>query len=80
MSHTSLVRTRRFATRTTSPAAQPARAVQAAKRALRGARSLPLAAGLDLERSSFEHVLAISDAREGVAAYLERRSPSFSHA
>jgi enoyl-CoA hydratase/carnithine racemase len=58
----------------------PARAVQAAKRALRGGFDLPLQEGMALEREQFESVLGTADAREGVQAFLERRRPSFRHA
>jgi enoyl-CoA hydratase len=57
----------------------PARAVQAAKHALREGRDLPLREGLALEREQFEAVLQTDDAREGVQSFLERRPPAFRH-
>ncbi len=57
----------------------PARAVQAAKHALREGRDLPLREGLALEREQFEGVLQTADAREGVQAFLQRRPASFQH-
>lgn len=61
-------------------AALPALAVRAAKQALRVAGSLPLAEGLVAERRLFLGVAASSDAREGAAAFLDRRTPEFIHA
>jgi enoyl-CoA hydratase/carnithine racemase len=58
---------------------RPAAAVRAAKRALAGSADLPLPDGLLLERREFMRVLRTPDAREGVAAFLERRSPTFEH-
>ena len=58
----------------------PARAVQAATRALRAGPDLPLREGLALERELFEAVVQTADAREGVQAFLERRPASFHHA
>ncbi len=66
-------------TRAAAFAAQPAHAIQAAKRAVRDGAELPLAAGLDLERQAFVGVFNTSDAREGVTAFLERRTPAFGH-
>ena len=54
----------------------PAVAVRAVKRALAEA----LDESLDLERELFVEVFASADAREGVAAFRERRPPSFRHA
>jgi enoyl-CoA hydratase/carnithine racemase len=58
----------------------PARAVQAALRALRAGQELTLHAGLELERELFETVLTSDDAHEGVQAFLQRRAPAFRHA
>lgn len=60
-------------------AAQPAAAVQSAKSAVTGAAEQPLPAGLERERELFVAILGSADAREGVAAFLERRPAAFSH-
>lgn len=56
-------------------AALPAVAVQAAK----GALVEGLDDGLDRERECFLNVFASADAKEGVAAFRERRPPRFRH-
>jgi enoyl-CoA hydratase len=38
---------------------------------------LPLSAGLLMERRAFAMALASPDAREGIAAFLEKRSPDW---
>jgi enoyl-CoA hydratase/carnithine racemase len=60
-------------------AALPAVAVQSAKRALRRALEPGLDEGLDAERELFLAVCASEDAREGAAAFLAKREPSFRH-
>jgi enoyl-CoA hydratase/carnithine racemase len=60
-------------------AALPAVAVQSAKRALRQALEPGLDEGLDRERELFLAVTATEDAREGAAAFLAKREPSFRH-
>jgi enoyl-CoA hydratase len=60
-------------------AAQPALAVEAAKRAIRLGGELSLEAGLDVERGLFTEILASADAREGVEAFISRREPRFGH-
>ncbi len=52
-------------------------AVSAAKRVATAALGLPLAAGLDLERAAFLACFAAADRAEGIAAFLEKRPPSF---
>jgi len=52
-------------------------AVAAAKRAAAAALGLPLAAGLDLERAAFLACFGADDRAEGIAAFLEKRSPRF---
>jgi enoyl-CoA hydratase len=39
--------------------------------------SMPLEAGLQLERRSFERLFASSDKREGMRAFLDKRPPRF---
>lgn len=56
-------------------AALPAQAVQAAKAALANVSS----DALDAERSLFLGVFGTADVREGVAAFVEKRAPSFVH-
>ncbi len=56
-------------------ASLPARAVQSIKRVL----SDDEAAGLDRERAAFLELFRSDDAREGVAAFVEKRPPSFTH-
>jgi enoyl-CoA hydratase/carnithine racemase len=63
---------RRFAT-------LPARALRAAKAALRAAATQPLSDGLLAERRLFLGVAASADAREGAAAFVARRRPEFTH-
>jgi enoyl-CoA hydratase/carnithine racemase len=53
--------------------------VQAIKRAMRE-ETEGLAIGLELERALFREVFSSRDAREGIRAFLERRSPAFAHA
>ena len=55
-------------------AAMPPLAVRAAKAAVNAAQSLPLGDGLRLERDRFEELFATEDQREGMAAFLEKRS------
>ena len=52
-------------------------AVQMAKRVINGGTDLPLASGLQLERSQFPFVFATEDCKEGVAAFIEKRKPKF---
>jgi enoyl-CoA hydratase len=52
-------------------------AVQLAKTAVRAALESPLSAGLLHERELFITAFASEDRREGMAAFLEKRSPTF---
>jgi enoyl-CoA hydratase len=52
-------------------------AVAAAKEATRAAVSLPLEEGLKLETALFQLCFSSEDKREGVRAFLDKRSPSF---
>ncbi len=58
-------------------AAGPRLAVRAAKAAIARAFELPLGAGLDFERRAFYLLFATEDRREGMAAFLEKRPPTF---
>ncbi len=58
-------------------AARPALAQLLAKDSVRRALDVPLAAGIDAERRAFAMVLGSDDAREGLAAFLEKRPPSW---
>jgi enoyl-CoA hydratase/carnithine racemase len=59
-------------------AALPARAVQAIKQAIIFGRD-DLSAGLDRERQLFLELFESEDVREGVSAFVEKRSPMFRH-
>jgi len=52
-------------------------AVAAAKRAIDGGFALPLADALALEATCYEEVLASDDRNEGLAAFAEKRLPTF---
>jgi enoyl-CoA hydratase/carnithine racemase len=52
-------------------------ALRMAKSAVRAAAEMPLAAGLTYETELFVTCFASDDKREGVAAFLEKRPPSF---
>jgi enoyl-CoA hydratase len=52
-------------------------ALQMAKSAVRAAAEMPMAAGLAYETELFATCFASDDKREGVAAFLEKRPPSF---
>ena len=58
-------------------AAKPAVAVRAIKAAVREGLDLPLPDGLKLERSMFYDLFDTADQKEGMAAFLEKRRPSF---
>ncbi|HET7703129.1 MAG TPA: enoyl-CoA hydratase-related protein [Candidatus Limnocylindrales bacterium] len=58
-------------------AAQPPVAVLAAKEAVRMAEELPLSAGLRHERRAFFALFASDDQGEGMAAFVEKRRPSW---
>jgi enoyl-CoA hydratase/carnithine racemase len=58
-------------------AAGPTVAIGIAKRAINEGLGMPLAEGLALETEGFEAAFATEDAREGVSAFLEKRSPEF---
>jgi enoyl-CoA hydratase/carnithine racemase len=52
-------------------------AIRAALSALRGAGDLPLAEGLDRERSAYEQCLSSGDRVEALRAFAEKRAPQF---
>lgn len=54
-----------------------AKAVGLIKRAVRGGSDLPLEAGLALERELQQRLFESRDAAEGIAAFLEKRTPEF---
>jgi enoyl-CoA hydratase len=51
--------------------------VRLAKQAVRAAEEMPLSSGLALERELFVTAFGSADKREGVAAFLEKRTPNF---
>jgi enoyl-CoA hydratase len=53
-------------------------AVAAAKRAAREGADLPLAGALELERRLFSGLFATADQREGMRAFIEKRTPAWS--
>jgi enoyl-CoA hydratase len=59
------------------PPHRAARAVGAIKRAVHGGADLPLESGLGLERELQQRLFTSEDAREGLAAFLARRTPEF---
>jgi len=60
-----------------SIAAMPPVAVRAAKVAVRSAAELPLSEGLRRERAAFFALFATDDQHEGMAAFMAKRSPSW---
>ena len=52
-------------------------AVRACKRAIDGGVELPLNEALELELEEYDKVARSGDAEEGIAAFLEKRKPSF---
>jgi enoyl-CoA hydratase len=60
-------------------AALPVSAVRAAKAAVRAASEQPLAASLQTERVLFRGLFGTPDQAEGMAAFLEKRRPRWSH-
>jgi enoyl-CoA hydratase/carnithine racemase len=55
----------------------PAQALRAAKLAIDGGLSLDLASGLAWESQLFASLFATDDKREGMAAFVEKRPPTF---
>jgi enoyl-CoA hydratase len=61
----------------TEIAARPALAQLLAKESVKRALDLPLDAGIDAERRAFAMALGSEEAREGLAAFLEKRKPAW---
>jgi enoyl-CoA hydratase/carnithine racemase len=59
------------------PPAKASRAVGAIKRAVQTGQGLTLEAGLALERELQQQLFTSEDAREGIRAYVEGRTPAF---
>ena len=59
------------------PPGKASRAVGHIKRAVQTGGDLPLEAGLALERELQQRLFSAGDAKEGLAAFLERRPPRF---
>ena len=60
-----------------APAPVQACVSASALRAIRDGMSLPLDAGLDLERALYDRVLESADRKEALAALAEKRKPRF---
>jgi enoyl-CoA hydratase/carnithine racemase len=59
------------------PPAKASKAVGAIKRAVVSGLEVDFASGLALERELQQQLFVSEDAREGIAAYVEKRAPSF---
>jgi len=58
-------------------ASRPTRAIGLLKRAVYGGWGRPLAEGLEVEARAVFELIETADAREGLAAFLEKRQPRF---
>jgi enoyl-CoA hydratase len=58
-------------------ASMPPLAVRAAKAAIRDARERPLSVGLAAERASFFDLFDTADQTEGMAAFIDKRAPTW---
>jgi enoyl-CoA hydratase/carnithine racemase len=67
----------RARTRAARLAANAPHAMREIKRLVRGAADQPLSAGLSAEQDALDVVFATEDAREGIAAFVEKREPEF---
>ncbi|KAL5381896.1 hypothetical protein DPSP01_006840 [Paraphaeosphaeria sporulosa] len=54
-------------------------AIGLAKQAIRTAETTTLEAGLELERALYYSSFSLADCKEGIAAFLEKRTPGFIH-
>lgn len=61
-------------------AGRSAVAQKLAKQAVRASFETPLSAGIDAERVAFGMAIGSEDAREGIAAFLDKRPPRWTHA
>jgi enoyl-CoA hydratase len=61
----------------TTIAGRPALAQQLAKESVEAAFETPLQAGIGVERKAFGMAFGSADARDGIAAYLEKRDPAW---
>jgi enoyl-CoA hydratase/carnithine racemase len=59
------------------PPGKAARAVGRIKRSVQSGLEMSIAEGLSLERELQQHLFQSEDAHEGLAAYVEKRTPSF---
>jgi enoyl-CoA hydratase len=57
--------------------AGPSRALAAIVRCVHAARDMPFADGMQVERAEIMSLFENADAREGLAAFLEKRRPTF---
>jgi enoyl-CoA hydratase/carnithine racemase len=64
-------------TRSFCPPARASLAVGLMKRAVKSGLEMPLTEGLALERELQQRLFTSGDAREGIAAFLEKRAPRF---
>lgn len=55
----------------------PKQAISAIMRCVDASADLPFAAGMDIEAHHVEQLFATPDAREGIAAFIEKRKPTF---
>lgn len=60
-------------------AGRPAVAERLGKECVLAAFETPLAAGVDVERRAFAMAFASDDAQEGLAAFVDKRDPAWSH-
>lgn len=58
-------------------AAGPTKAIAAAKRAINDGTGQPMTERIDIEAAAFKSAFWTDDAKEGVAAFIEKREPDF---
>lgn len=58
--------------------AHPPLNVRAIRKVARHAENAPLAAAIELERTTFQLLFDTRDHAEGIRAFLEKRSPAYS--